>query len=127
VHQVDGRKNSTRAEAQSRFGRLRRRKAAPPVSTDLRLAALERRVAPVLGRDNPLVASLLSEDTCWQIAREDWQRRKPRPWRFDDRRTWRAEGAVLEDKRDRLREQATELGITSSSSETKRGKRSPRS
>jgi hypothetical protein len=111
VHQVDGRKNSTRAEAQSRFGRLRRRKAAPPVSTDLRLAALERRVAPVLGRDNPLVASLLSEDTCWQIAREDWQARKPRLWRVEERRVWRAEGEVLEAKRGRLREQAAELGL----------------
>jgi hypothetical protein len=111
VHQVDGRKNSTRAEAQSRFSRLRRRRAALPVSTDLRLAALERRVAPVLGRDNPLVASLLSEDTCWQIAREDWQSRKPRPWRLEERRVWRAEGEVLEAKRDRLREQAAELGL----------------
>jgi len=111
VQQVDGRKNSTRAEAQPRFRRLRRRKAPVPISTDLRLAALERRVAPVLGRDNPLVAALLSEDTCWQIAREDWQRRKPRPWRFEDRRVWRLEGTVLDGKRDRLREQAAELGL----------------
>jgi hypothetical protein len=103
---MDGRKNSTRAEAQSRFRRLRRRKAAPPVSTDLRLASLGRRVAPVLGRDNPLVAVLLSEDTCWQIAREDWQRRKPRPWRLEERRAWQEEGLVLDGKRDRLREHA---------------------
>jgi hypothetical protein len=109
---VDGRKNPTRAEAQSRFGRLRRRKSALPVSTDLRLASLERRVAPVLGRDNPLVAVLLSEDTCWQIARADWQRRKPRPWQLEQRRAWRAEGEVLDDKRARLCEQAAELGLT---------------
>ena len=66
----------------------------------------------MLGRDNPLVAVLLSEDTCWQIARADWQRRKPRPWQFDQRRVWRAEGEVLEDKRARLCEQAEELGMT---------------
>jgi hypothetical protein len=111
VQQVDGRRNSTRAEAHSRFRLLRRRKPPLPVSTDLRLATLERRVAPVLGRDNPLVAALLSEDTCWQIAREDWQRRKPRPWRLEERRAWRAEGTVLEAKRDRLREQAAEFGL----------------
>jgi hypothetical protein len=68
-------------------------------------------VAPVLGRDNPLVAALLSEDTCWQIACEDWQRRKPRPWRLEERRAWRSEGDMLDDKRDRLREQAVELGL----------------
>ncbi len=123
---MDGRKNSTRAEAQSRFSRLRRRRALPPLSTDLRLAALDRRVAPVLGRDNPLVSALLSEDTCWQIAREDWQRRKPRPWRLEERRTWRAEGAVLENKRDRLREQAAELGLAPSTPEVRRGERSLR-
>lgn len=108
---MDARKNSTRADSQSRFRRLRRRKAPVPVSTDLRLAALERRVAPVLGRDNPLISALLSEDTCWQIAREDWQRRKPRPWQLEERRAWRAEGTVLEAKRDRLREQAAEFGL----------------
>lgn len=124
---MDGRKNTTRAEAHSRFGRLRRRRTPPPVSTDLRLAAPDRRVAPVLGRDNPLVSALLSEDTCWQIAREDWQRRKPRPWRLQDRRTWRAEEAVLEDKRGRLREQAEELGLVPSAPEGRRGKRSARS
>jgi hypothetical protein len=82
-----------------------------PVSTDLRLASLDRRVAPVLGRDNPLIGALLSEDTCWQIARADWQSRKPRPWQLEQRRIWRAEGDVLEEKRARLSEQAEELGL----------------
>lgn len=75
------------------------------------VAAVGNWVIPVHGVDRPLVAGLLSEDTCWCIAVDDWRYRRPAPWQLRRRSEWRAEKKVLEDKRLRIVAQAAEIGL----------------
>lgn len=76
------------------------------------LASIAAWIPTIYGADRPLVATLLSEDVCWCIARDDWSGRRPPLWRHKERSAWRAEGRLLEDKRERIAAQAAELGFT---------------
>lgn len=96
-------------------GTKRRRGRHGSADTDphegVHLAAADAWIPPVFGVDRPLVGALLVEDTCWCIARDDWRERRPSPLRRAPRRAWREEGRQLEEKRQRLVEQAQELRL----------------
>jgi hypothetical protein len=63
------------------------------------------RTVPVGETDSPVVLRLLTDDTCWQIAVQDWQGRRPH-LRRAARIAWRQEGRELDAERARLREVA---------------------
>lgn len=101
-------------------GRGRNGVAERPASTELYLATVGTHVAPAHYRDRPLFAQLVTEDTCWQFAVAEWQSRKPPLFRLSARRAWREEGSLLDDKRERTRTQAAELGLRLSDAEPPR-------
>jgi hypothetical protein len=88
----------------------RRKETTPRDQEGVLLACVSRRVPPVFGADRPLVGALLAEDLCWSIACEDWRGRRPPMWKRAERKAWAVERKVLDAKRARLAEQATELG-----------------
>jgi hypothetical protein len=99
-------------EATPRRWRLRRRPAKTTRDpSGLFLQSLDRSidVCDVLSR--PLVGVLMTEDFCWRTAVQEWQDRKPRPWRRTARSAWRAERCELDEKRARIREFADELYV----------------
>lgn len=51
---------------------------------------------------------LVIEDTCTQIANEDWQRREPTRWHPLAHHCWRSEGGQLRTKKARLMELAAQ-------------------
>lgn len=85
--------------------------ATPPAIADgwLRLASSGCAVQVVDARDDPLTSTLVTEDTCWLFAVEDWRGRQPRWWQRAARRAWLDEAAVLVAKRDRLLEATRQL------------------
>lgn len=89
--------------------RQRKPDEACVVPTGLALAASGRRVDVVAARDLPIVSALCGEDLCWQFARSWWQASRPPLWRLRERRSWRGEGVVLEEKRRRLVEMTEEV------------------
>ena len=103
----------TQSSASTKRGRRTSRKAgaAPSKSGELFAASIGSHVAPAHYRDRPLLAAFVTEDACWQFAVEEWSARKPSWWSFGARKTWREEGACLDAKKARLREQAVELGL----------------
>lgn len=78
------------------------------------LASIAAWIPTIYGADRPLVGALLSEDTCWVIARDDWRGRRPPLWHRSERAAWRVEAKLLEQKRTRIAEQAVELGFAPS-------------
>lgn len=60
---------------------------------------------------HPLVGHLVSEDVSWRAATMHWQSSRPGRFSLRARREWRAYGAQLAAKRERLRETAAELGF----------------
>ncbi|HEY7050453.1 MAG TPA: hypothetical protein VH373_24775 [Jatrophihabitantaceae bacterium] len=101
----------THEQTPSRW-RLRRRSAQPcATSGGLFLQSLGRTIDPSDAVNRPLVGVLMTEDFCWRSAVEAWRARKPRRWHRAKWSAWRAEQAVLEGKRSRIRELASELGF----------------
>ena len=60
----------------------------------------------------PLVGQLVAEDLSWRVGVLLWQSRRPSRRRMSAHARWCQEGASLEQKRERLRETARELGLT---------------
>jgi hypothetical protein len=54
---------------------------------------------------------LMTEDFCWQMTAQDWRARRPARLHRAARAAWRAEGLLIEQKRERIRELAGELGL----------------
>ncbi|MBS2535240.1 hypothetical protein KGQ20_20975 [Catenulispora sp. NF23] len=75
----------------------------------LHLASVGSNVAARFLTESPSVAVLVVEDLCWQAATEDWKHRRPHWWRPRARTVWKAEGALLEAKADRLRQLADDV------------------
>ena len=75
----------------------------PDADTGVRLKAVNLTVPVDLGLLTPTMRMVVVEDMCWDLAREAWRARRPPLWRRARRRAWRAEGAVLDAKRDRIR------------------------
>lgn len=71
--------------------------------TGVRLKAVNLTVPADLGLVSPTMRMIVVEDMCWDLAREAWRARRPPLWCRARRRAWRAEGAVLDAKRDRIR------------------------
>ena len=69
------------------------------------------RAVPVSDCLRPDVGFLISEDFCWRMAMADWSARRPRRWQRTSRKAWRTEGAVLQAKKQRLRQLAIAIGI----------------
>ncbi|MDN3028990.1 hypothetical protein [Streptomyces sp. S.PB5] len=76
--------------------------------TVLDLPCAERTVGVEAALKLPTVMMLVVEDTCTQIAREDWRRREPPRWRPQARHRWHAEGRRLHAKTARLKELAAQ-------------------
>lgn len=76
--------------------------------TVLRLPGAERTVGVEAALTLPTVMMLVVEDTCAQIAREDWQRREPSRWRPYAHHCWCRQGDVLRAKKDRLKDLAAQ-------------------
>ncbi len=91
----------------------RRRKRAEPTAPDtrLRLESVNRLINEYAALTNPELMMLVSEDCCWQLARDEWKQRRPSIWRRAERRAWREERNALDAKSERLRELGTELGL----------------
>lgn len=77
----------------------------------VRVASLNRRVSEARALDEPELMMLVGEDCCWRLSVTAWKRRRPWPWRIRGRRAWHAEGRVLREKEQRLRELGAELGL----------------
>lgn len=102
---------STSRADRERSRRANRRAASSPGGDNaLRLAAVGVDVIPLLAADRPLIAALVAEDACWQIAVEAWLASKPTWFEFAARSRWRAQRAALDAKRTRIREDAAALG-----------------
>ncbi|WP_431964802.1 hypothetical protein [Actinacidiphila sp. bgisy160] len=78
-----------------------------PISV-LDLPCAERTVGVEAALKLPSVMMLVIEDTCAQIAREDWQRSEPTRWHLQAHRCWRSEGRLLRAKGVRLKELAAQ-------------------
>lgn len=74
----------------------------------LDLPCAERTVGVEAALKLPNVMVLVVEDTCAQIAHEDWQHREPTRWHLQAHRCWRSEGRLLRAKKTRLKELATQ-------------------
>lgn len=110
---MDGRKSRTDPELARSNKRGRRRGAAEEEEHEgVYLSTVSAWIPTIYGADRPLVGELLAEDTCWRFARDDWSDRRPPLWRRAERKAWRAEGRLLEEKRVRLAAQAAELGLS---------------
>lgn len=72
-----------------------------PVPDCLYLGSLGHCV-PVAEIDRPEVAVLVIEDLCWRISMAEWAARRPSIWRRRARVAWRADGELLQAKRDRV-------------------------
>jgi hypothetical protein len=59
----------------------------------------------------PLVGQLVTEDLSWRVGVLLWQSRRPSRRLLAAHARWCREGAALEEKRERLRETARELGL----------------
>lgn len=93
------------AHRRRRFG-VRRQRAETPVPSGL-LTVAGRPLAPSDFLDNPLAAVAGVEELCWQFARQDWLARRPPRYRLRERRAWRDEGTVLDDKQQRIADMPT--------------------
>jgi hypothetical protein len=80
-------------------------------SAHLYLAALGAEVYVSDALNRPLVSELLVEDMWWRTAQAAWLDRRPGRFQRAARATWRAEGKLLDEKRDRIRHLAAEQGI----------------
>ncbi|EST18709.1 hypothetical protein M878_44530 [Streptomyces roseochromogenus subsp. oscitans DS 12.976] len=78
-----------------------------PISV-LDLPCAERTVGVEAALKLPNVMMLVVEDTCAQIAHEDWQHREPTCWHPQAHRCWRSEGRLLRAKKARLKELAAQ-------------------
>lgn len=67
------------------------------------------RVRDVL--DDPLVAVIVVEDSCWRFAEQDWLAREPRRWHWRKKRRWEREYPALCEQRDRIRALARRCGL----------------
>jgi hypothetical protein len=61
--------------------------------------------------DDPMLAALVVEDTCWHIAEDDWITRQPRGWQRRRIRRWEAEHAQLHRQRNEIRALARRCGL----------------
>jgi hypothetical protein len=109
-------------------GRITRSDPAPPLSAKAKSKASKQ--APEAPADHvwvgaagawvpqawpamyPLVGQLVAEDLSWRVGVLQWQARRPSRFRMPARACWRKEGTALEEKRERLRATARELGLT---------------
>jgi hypothetical protein len=62
--------------------------------------------------NRPTFAMLMTEDFCWQSSLEEWRGRRPSWRRRSAYAAWRSEGAAIEQKKQRIRQLAAELGLT---------------
>lgn len=99
-----------------------RRRSEPAVkggSNLLRLTCCGAPVSPLVAVDQPLVSELVWADTEVAIAHAAWVARRPPRWSLDrwtgerrkEWRAWRADGALLAAKAERVRARAVELGV----------------
>lgn len=100
----------------------RRRRSEPSAEVSsglLRLTCCGAPVSPYLAVEKPLVSELVWADTEVALAHAAWVARRPTRWRLDRwtpsqrraRRAWRADGAALAAKAERVRARASELGV----------------
>lgn len=92
---------------------LRRgRKPGPgnPTGGGMTMSAVDRTTAADLGLLSPTMRVAVIEDLCWAMSRAGWLARRPRWWRRTALRAWRAEEAVLDNKRGRVAELVSQAG-----------------
>ena len=90
---------------------MNRHRSNSPARMKLYLASVHRTVSGDDVLDDPVVAALVVEDTCWCIARADWLARRPRPWRRRKFDQHEAERQQLCDQRDEIRSLARVCGL----------------
>lgn len=91
--------------------RSRQQANAAPDPDRLHLGSFDRPIDVSDALNRPSVAVMLTEDLCWQTFVADWRTRRPPLWHRQERAAWRAEGAVLEEKKARIRALAVEAGV----------------
>ena len=101
------RKPATPSAADHQCHRQPRHAAQAPWNLHLESAGTD--IAARFLADSPSLAVLAVEDLCWQAAAEDWKHRRPHWWQPRSRAAWRAEGARLAAKADRLRQMADDV------------------
>ncbi|HEX2904856.1 MAG TPA: hypothetical protein VHO01_15495 [Jatrophihabitans sp.] len=103
----------SRLSAQNTATRRRRRRqpAQRHPSAGLYLKSIDTSVDVCRMMDDPAIALLVTEDTCWQLAVELHRQRRPDWYRLGERRRWAAENAGLREKQRRIRTMALEAGV----------------
>lgn len=107
----DRRPDQLSASTPRKARRRRDRQQDHPVDTGLHVTSLDRSVTISAALNNAEILELLGEDCSWQLARADWEQRRPPLWHRAERRAWRTEGRALEEKSQRLRELGATLGL----------------
>jgi hypothetical protein len=82
-----------------------------PPDTGLYLAAVGRSINVSDAVNRPMFAMLMTEDVCWQCNLEEWRARRPPRYRRSAYAAWRSEGAVIEQKKARIRAIAADLRL----------------
>ncbi len=90
---------------------MKRHRSNSPARMNLYLPSVRLSVSGEDVLDDPVLAALVVEDTCWCIARDDWLARHPHRWRRRKVDRHQAEHQQLCDQRDEVRSLARHCGL----------------